>query len=395
MSKLKIGILGGGQLGLMTAQANAQRPDLHLELHFLDKNPAAPCSHLPHFTVGDVQNAQTVFDWGQHFDIISYEWEHISFEGLKKLEKAGKKVFPRPKTLEIIKDKGIQKQFYAQNQIPGSDFQLWESNQEVKMSFPLVQKARTGGYDGKGVQICKNKADLWPVPSVLEEKIKIKKELAIIIARNEKGEAQISPLVDMVFNPALNLVSEIVCPVDLGKIQRDVELKAQEIAKNLAAKLDLVGILAVEFFMTAKNELIVNEVAPRPHNSGHLSIEGWTSSQFELFLESISNKKLSKMEIKSPSMMINVLGEGENDLNKKTWGKLSEKVKNASQSPYKIPKVEDLNLFIHDYLKAEDKKGRKMGHLTILGRDLRDFSEIQEKAARVRADLGYNKSDCV
>lgn len=376
MKMIQLGILGGGQLGLMTHQAKEKNKDLGIDLHFLDKNPACSCSSLPGFTAGDVQDPEKVYEWGLDKDIISYEWEHISLEGIKKLEKAGKKVFPKPKTLEIIKDKGLQKQFYAENAIPTADFELWDKDRAVKMDFPLVQKARTGGYDGKGVQIVTKKEDLWPVPSVLELKIPLKTELAIIIARNESGETQVSPLVDMVFDDSLNLVSEVVCPVDYGQ---EIKEKAEKIAQKIAEKLDLVGILAVEFFLTDKNELLVNEVAPRPHNSGHLSIEGWEGSQFLLFLESICGKKLTKMESKTHTGMINVLGKGKTE---KTWGNFADHLpKNAQE----IPEVKEKGVYVHDYRKKEDNIGRKMGHITITGANRAD---LDVKLAWAKAELG-------
>ena len=355
--KRTLGILGGGQLGLMLLQASES---LDVDLHFLDPNPNCSIStKTSSLTVGDFKDYQTVLDFGQTVDVITIEIEHVNVEALEALEQLGKKVYPRSKVLRTIQDKGLQKQFYAQNNIPSPDFRLITDVSEIT-EFPIVQKARTGGYDGKGVQILKTKAGLnkaFPGPSVLESLVDLEREVGVIVVRNASGALQVFPPVDMEFDPELNLVKYVICPSDITK---EVNNKCVQLTKSIANAFDLVGILAVELFITKEGEVLVNECAPRVHNSGHLTIEGTNHSQFEMHLRAVMDLPLPKIQITEPSVMVNLVGEANGN----------PQIKNQTI-------LDDMpGAYMHWYEKTEVRVGRKMGHMTVLGENARAQAEI-------------------
>jgi 5-(carboxyamino)imidazole ribonucleotide synthase len=370
---MKIGILGGGQLGKMLFEAS---PAFDIELYFLENDINAPCSGFKNaFQLGNILDENDVYNFGKNMDIISIEIENVNIYALKRLENEGKKVFPQPHIIALIQDKGTQKQFYQQHNIPTSEFELVKDNAEKKLFFEhltniqkgikiqdFVQKMRTGGYDGKGVQVLKTKEDLdnqlFDVPCILEKKVDIQKEIAVIVARNPKGEIKTFPAVEMVFNPELNLVDYLLSPAD---ITQNIAQEAENIAKNIIEKLEMVGILAVEMFLDKQNNILVNEIAPRPHNSGHHTIEGNKTSQYTQHLNAILDLDLGNTSFLEQSVMLNILGE------------------NGYEGIAKyenLDKIEAIKgIFVHLYNKKITKSGRKMGHVTILDNNKNNLLE--------------------
>lgn len=359
----RLGMVGGGQLGRMFIQ-EAINFDVHV--HVLDPDANAPCKHIAHsFTQGSLNDYDTLYTFGLDKDVLTVEIENVNIEALEALEKLGKKVFPQPRVLRIIKDKGIQKEFYKDHNIPTAPFQLTENLEDVKQlanQLPFVQKMRTGGYDGKGVQVLRTENDFekaFETPSVIEEMIPFEKEISIIVARNENGEMAVYPAVECEFSEEANLVEFLFAPAN---ISTEIEYKAIELAKSVIEKLEMVGILAVELFLTKDSSLLVNEIAPRPHNSGHHTIECNVTSQFEQHMRSVLNLPLGSTEILQAGAMINLLGE-----------------KGYEGDVY----YEGLEKFIgkpgvhpHIYGKAQTKSFRKMGHVTIAGKDLIKVKEL-------------------
>lgn len=361
----KVGILGGGQLGMMLIE---ERKDLPIEFWILDPNSECSCANIADkLIIGDFNNYDDVLSFGENCDIITIEIEHVNTQALRYLEKQGKTIAPSADIIELVQDKGTQKDWYKKNNIPTSDFVLLKSIEEYEGSFPCIQKTRTGGYDGKGVQKVNNKEELWDTPSVIEPCVDIEKEISVIVARNKDGQLETFPCVEMVFNPIANLVEQLQSP---ATITAEQDQKAQSIAKNIAEKIELVGILAVEMFLTKTNEILVNEIAPRPHNSGHQSIEGNKTSQFHQHLRAILNLPLTSTAITKPSVMINVLGEP---------GFEGAALYDGKEIITEIPET-----FLHLYNKTITKPFRKMGHVTCLGETI---SEATEKANKVRKTL--------
>lgn len=366
--KIKIGILGGGQLGRMMIQSAI---NYNLYVCCLDPDPNAPCKTVANeFTKGSLTDYDTVYKFGKDKDIITIEIENVNVEALKALQKEGKKVFPQPEVIEIIKDKGLQKMFYQRNDIPSPDFFLVENKTQIEKYrdfFPFFQKLRTGGYDGKGVVKLghPNKIEhAFEEPSVLERLVDFDKEISVIVARNESGESKCFPAVECEFNPEANLVEFLFSPAN---IKKSIEKQATEIALKIAEKLNIVGILAVELFVTKDGKVLVNEVAPRPHNSGHQTIEGNITSQFEQHLRAILNLPLGDTSIIKPAVMINLLGEKNYEGPAKYEG-LTDAMK------YK-------GVYIHLYGKKHTKPFRKMGHITVVDDDL---SLAKKKAITVK-----------
>lgn len=355
--KLKIGVLGGGQLGRMMIQSAI---NYNLYICCLDPDANAPCKSLANeFTKGSLTDYDTVYKFGKDKDIITIEIENVNVEALKVLQKEGKKVFPQPEVIEIIKDKGLQKMFYQRNDIPSPDFFLVENREQIEKYrdfFPFFQKLRTGGYDGKGVVKLghPNKVDhAFEAPSVLERLVDFDKEISVIVTRNQSGEVKCFPAVECEFNPEANLVEFLFSPAN---IKKSVDKQATEIAVKIAEKLDIVGILAVELFVTKDGKVLVNEIAPRPHNSGHQTIEANITSQFEQHLRAILNLPLGDTSIIKPSVMINLLGEKNHEGPAKYEG-LTDVLK------YK-------GVYVHLYGKTTTKPFRKMGHITVVDDDL-------------------------
>lgn len=369
-NNFKLGVLGGGQLGRMMIQ-EAINMDIHV--HVLDPSSDAPCSKMAtSFTQGDFNDYQTVIDFGKDKDLITIEIEHVNTKALYELESLGVTIYPQPAVLEIIQDKGKQKIFYADHQIPTASFKLIEQPENFTPSkFPLVQKARTGGYDGKGVKVIQNenawKNEKFPVPSVIEDAIEIEKELSVIVARNPSGEIKAFPVVELVFDPKANLVDYLLCPAE---IDEEIKNKANEVALNVIQKMNMTGLLAVELFLTKSGEILVNEVAPRTHNSGHQSIEGNATSQFAQHLRAILDFPLGDTSVLKTSVMLNVLGDP---------GYKGNVIYSGLEEVLKIPQV-----YPHLYGKTTTKPYRKMGHITVLGENK---SECMDKISKIRSQF--------
>lgn len=349
-------MLGGGQLGRMFIQ-EALNYDVHV--HCLDLDPDAPCAHFASsFTIGSLTDFDTVYAFGKTKDLLTIEIENVNIDALDLLEKEGKIIYPSPRTLRIIQDKGLQKQFYVDNNLPTAPFSLFDSREEIKkiQHHPFVQKLRIGGYDGKGVQVIRTEKDfdkLFEAPSLVEEMIPFSKELSVIVARNKKGETAVYPTVECEFNPEANLVKFLFSPADISE---STEKKAQDIAIDIINKLDFVGILAVELFLKEDGEILINEIAPRPHNSGHQTIEGNITSQFEQHLRSILNWPLGSTSILQPSVMINLLGSA--GFQGKAYYENLDLI------------LQIAGVHVHLYGKEFTKPFRKMGHVTICNQSL-------------------------
>lgn len=350
---LKVGILGGGQLGRMWIQ-NAL--NYNVTCSVIDPDANAPCKNIcDNFTVGDITDFDTVYNFGQTVDLITIEIEKVNVEALEILESEGKLVYPQPSVIKMIRDKGVQKQWMKDHGIPTSDFQLIENKEALDKliwGLPYVQKLRKDGYDGKGVLIMRTKEDFehaFEAPSLVERLVDFEKEIAVIVARNANGETKTFPLVEMDFHPTANLVEFLVSPASVSEY---VAMKAENIAVKIADELELVGILAVEMFLTKSGDILVNEMAPRPHNSGHQTIEGNISSQFEQHLRAIFNQPLGDTDAKYHSVMINVLGEE---------GHTGDAVYKGMEEVLNLSGV-----YVHLYGKKITKPFRKMGHVTVV-----------------------------
>jgi 5-(carboxyamino)imidazole ribonucleotide synthase len=361
----KLGLLGGGQLGRMMIQ---EAISYNIDVHVLDGDSQAPCSSIATtFTHGSITDYQTVLDFGSDKDVITVEIENVNIEALEALERQGKKVFPQPRVLKIIKDKGLQKQFYLDNNLPTAPFILVSNQKDIETNanfLPAANKLRTGGYDGKGVVLLKSENDIengFDAPGILEKFVPFIKELAVIVARNESGETVVYPTVECEFSPKLNLVEFLFAP---ASISSEVDKKAQQIARDVINKLDMVGILAVELFLLENDEILINEIAPRPHNSGHHTIECNFTSQFEQHFRAVLNLPLGNTDIILPGVMINLLGEANYAGPAKYIG-----VYEAMQQK---------GVYIHLYGKTATKPHRKMGHITVVNQEI----ESAKKTAR-------------
>ncbi|MBY0482457.1 MAG: 5-(carboxyamino)imidazole ribonucleotide synthase [Chitinophagaceae bacterium] len=368
---MQVGILGGGQLGRMLLQAAA---NYTVETFVLENDANCPAAHLcHHFTKGDIRDFDTVYAFGKNLDAITIEIESVNIEALEKLASEGVRIFPNPASIRIIKNKITQKEFYKTNEIPSPDFVLTQSLEELKQQIhflPAVHKIAEGGYDGKGVQVLKdlNAIDKgFDAPSVLEKMIDLQKEIAIIIAINEKGEAAIYPPAEMLFDPILNLLDNQVSP---ARIPEKVLWKAEAIALKVAKALKSPGLFAVELFIDRDDNVWVNETAPRVHNSGHHTIEANYCSQYDMLWRIILGYPLGNTKPISPSAIVNLLGAPEYSGNAVYEG-LNEVLKAD-------------NVFVHLYGKADTKPGRKMGHVTILSSD---YQELLYQANRIKQML--------
>lgn len=371
IQQLNIGLLGGGQLGRMMIQSAI---NLNLSISVLDPDKNAPCRHLvKKFTQGSLTDYDTVYDFGKDKDLITIEIENVNTDALKALEKEGKKVFPQPHIIEMIQDKGLQKMFYQRNNIPSPDFFLIEDKSQIQKYagyFPFFQKLRKGGYDGKGVTKLVSPHHLekaFEAPSVLERLVDFEKELAVIVARSENGEIRCFPVVECEFNPEANLVEFLFSP---ASIKKSVEKEAIRLAAMVAEKLEIVGLLAVELFLTKDGKVLVNEIAPRPHNSGHHTIEANITSQFEQHLRAILNLPLGDTAIVRAGVMVNLLGD---------FGYEGEAVYQGMDDILKFSGV-----YVHLYGKATTKPFRKMGHATIVDDDI---LKAKQKARLVKNTL--------
>ena len=369
-SDFKLGILGGGQLGRMLL-AETQKFDIHTAV--LESNKNAPCAAICNeFVVGNLLDFDAVYNFGKKVDLLTIEIENINLDALDRLEAEGLKIFPKPKDLRIIQSKAIQKKFYLNHQIPTAAFHHFEYFKELKQSyenksimFPFVWKAARFGYDGNGVKVVRNIEDLNSLPNeecITEELIPFKNELAVIVARNEDGETKTYPVVEMEFHPEANQVEYVICP---ARIDSNIAKKAREVALKVVNDLDFIGLLAVEMFQTKEDEILVNEVAPRPHNSGHYSIEASYTNQFEQHLRSVLNLPLGSTTSKVAGIMVNLVGEEG----------FSGQV--IYQNIEKIIKIEGVTP--HIYGKKETRPFRKMGHVTIVNSDIDVARKIAQK----------------
>ncbi len=353
---LKVGILGGGQLGRMLLQAAANYP---VETFLMENDSAAQAAHLcHHFSTGDIRNFDDVYQFGKGLDAITIEIESVNLEALEKLESEGVKVYPKPSALRIIKNKISQKEFYRNLQVPSPAFVITANQQELKDQssyLPAVHKLAEGGYDGRGVQVIRTEKDIdkgFDKPSVLEKMVNIKKEVAQIVAVNNKGEIALFPIVDMVFDPDLNQLDYQISPAD---IQEKTRWKVEALSLAVVKGLKSAGIFAVELFIDNNNEVYVNETAPRVHNSGLHTIEGNFSSQFDMLWRVILDFPLGNTKAILPAAIVNLVGE-----------------KGFEGEAYYEGLNEVLKMdvaFVHLYGKQQTKPGRKMGHVTILSTD--------------------------
>ena len=372
-SDFKLGILGGGQLGKMLLYETRK---YDIQAFVLDPSDEAPCKIASdYFQQGDLMDYKTVLDFGRKVDVLTFEIESVNILALKQLETEGIKVYPSSKTLDKIQDKSVQKQFFKDNNIPTATFSAFKSRaefinalNEAKLKFPLVWKSATGGYDGRGVMILRSQKDLQEIPEgacIAEDMIPFKTELAVIVARNPSGQMVTYPVVEMEFHPTSNQVEYVICP---ARIDDAVAQKARKLAETVSEAFQHVGLLAVEMFQTKDDEILVNEVAPRPHNSGHFTIEASYTNQFEQHLRAVLDLPLGNTESKVGAIMLNLAGE-ENH----TGPAIYQNIEKILQMPGVTP---------HIYGKKITRPFRKMGHITIVNKDLKVAHEIAEQVKK-------------
>ena len=367
-SDFKLGILGGGQLGKMLLSETRK---WDIQTFVLDPSADAPSKIACNtFVQGDLMDFQTVYQFGKQVDTLTFEIELVNVDALEKLESEGIHVYPSPKTLRKIQNKGVQKTLYKNHHIPTADFKIFENLKMVKseiadLQFPFVWKCTEFGYDGYGVKIIRKVADLDQLPDtecIVEEIIPFKNELAVIVVRNVSGEIKSYPVVEMEFHPEANQVEYVICP---ARIDDKVAQKATDIALQVAEVFEPVGLLAVEMFLTHDDEILVNEVAPRPHNSGHYSIEASYTSQFENHLRAILDLPLGNTKSKVAGIMVNLVGEAD----------FSGAV--VYENIEQILKIDGVTP--HIYGKKQTRPFRKMGHVTIVNEDMNEARKIAER----------------
>lgn len=372
-SDFKLGILGGGQLGKMMLYETRK---FDIQTHVLDPSDEAPCKiSCNYFEQGSLLDYETVLSFGRKVDVLTFEIETVNVEALEQLEKEGKKVFPSSGTLRKIQDKSVQKQFYADNNIPTARFKIFKNKAELtealvhkKLTFPFVWKSATGGYDGKGVSVIRDDEDVIPLPDlacIAEEMIPFKNELAVIVARNVSGETKTYPVVEMEFHPEANQVEYVICP---ARIEAEIAEKTRKVAAKVSEAFQHVGLLAVELFQTENDEILVNEVAPRPHNSGHYSIEGSFTNQFEQHLRAILDLPLGNTDSKTGAVMVNLVGS-ENHQGNVQYENIEKILQMDGVTP-------------HIYGKKQTRPFRKMGHVTIANKDLNEARRIAEEVKK-------------
>ncbi|TDQ30205.1 5-(carboxyamino)imidazole ribonucleotide synthase [Tenacibaculum caenipelagi] len=369
-SNFKLGVLGGGQLGRMLL-SETQKFDIYTVI--LDGNTDAPCAQICNeFHQGDLLDYDTVYNFGKQVDLLTIEIENVNIDALDTLEAEGLTIYPKPKNLRTIQNKAYQKVFYHDKGIPTADFSRFTSIEELKhaisneaVTFPFVWKSARFGYDGNGVKVVRSINDLENLPTgecISEKLIPFKNELAVIVARNVNGETKTYPVVEMEFHPEANQVEYVICP---ARIDETVAKKAQEVALNVANSFNFVGLLAVEMFQTKDDEILVNEVAPRTHNSGHYSIEASYTNQFEQHLRSILNLPLGNTESKVAGIMVNLVG-AEGYTGDVIYENIEEILKIDGVTP-------------HIYGKKTTKPFRKMGHVTIVNQDINEARKIAQQ----------------
>ena len=368
-SDFKLGILGGGQLGKMMLFDTRK---FDIQTYVLDPSDEAPCKiACDKFVMGDLMDFETVYNFGKLVDILTFEIELVNLEALVKLEEEGLKVYPSPKTLKLIQNKGVQKDFYTKHAIPTANYTRFNNLKslvvailESKIQLPFVWKCTEFGYDGNGVKIIREVSDLdnlANVECIAEEMIPFKNELAVIVCRSPSGEIKTYPAVEMEFHPEANQVEYVICP---ARIDDEVAEKAKAIALHVSEKFNHVGLLAVEMFQTEDDEIIVNEVAPRPHNSGHYSIEASYTSQFENHLRAILDLPLGNTESKVAGIMVNLVG-AEGFSGDVVYENIEKILAWNGVTP-------------HIYGKKQTRPFRKMGHVTIVNKDIDEARRIAE-----------------
>ena len=369
-SDFKLGILGGGQLGKMMLY-ETRKWDIFTKV--LDSSSEAPCRmSCNQFVKGSLLDFDTVYNFGKDVDVLTIEIENVNLDALEKLESEGVKVYPQPKALRIIQNKAKQKLFYIDHEIPTADFQRFAYLSEIEdsitnggMRLPFVWKVAQFGYDGQGVKVVRSLEDLKDLPKgecIAETMIPFKNELAVIVSRNSKGEIKTYPVVEMEFHPEANQVEYVICP---ARIDDKVAEKARSLALKVADKIGLTGLLAVEMFQTEDDQILVNEVAPRPHNSGHYSIEASYTNQFEQHIRSILGLPLGLTDSKVAGVMVNLVG-AENYTGDVVYENIEEIMAMEGVTP-------------HIYGKAQTRPFRKMGHVTIVHNDLTKARKIAQK----------------
>jgi 5-(carboxyamino)imidazole ribonucleotide synthase len=367
----KVGIIKGGQLGRMLIQAGI---DYGISAHVLEPDAEAPCRDLcDRFVVGDLLDEETVYQFGRSVDVLTFEFEHVNLRALERLEAEGKAVHPGSRVMAIAGDKGRQKEFFMQNGIPTADFMLITGRsglERADLSFPCVQKTRTAGYDGRGVQALESPRDIpraWDVPSVIERKIDFEKEISVIVARDRFGSTASYTPAEMSAYPGQYLLDRLFYP---ARIPAALSERASAIARELAVKLDLVGVLAVEMFVTRSGEVLVNEIAPRAHNTGHQTIESSVTSQYAQQIRCVLGLPLGSVELVRPSVMINLIGEP------------------GFEGPVKYVGIDEVlrteGVHLHLYGKTLTRPYRKMGHITITGHNIQS---AEEKSKWVQSQL--------
>lgn len=369
-SDFRLGILGGGQLGKMMLY-ETRKWDVWTKV--LDASAEAPCNiSCNQFVQGELLDYDTVYKFGQGLDLLTIEIENVNLDALEQLEKEGLKVFPQPKALRIIQNKAKQKLFYVDNDIPTAEFQRFAYLSEIKdsiqnggLKLPFVWKAAQFGYDGQGVKVVRELSDLEGLPKgecIAETMIPFKNELAVIVARNASGDIKTYPVVEMEFHPEANQVEYVICP---ARIADDVANKARKLALKVAKKIALTGLLAVEMFQTDDDQILVNEVAPRPHNSGHYSIEASYTNQFEQHIRCILDLPLGATESKVAGIMVNLVG-AEGHSGDVVYENMEEILRLEGVTP-------------HIYGKKQTRPFRKMGHVTIVNEDIDKARKIAQE----------------
>ena len=369
-SDFKLGILGGGQLGKMLLY-ETRKWDIYTKV--IDASPDAPCKiACNEFILGSLLDFEAVYEFGKDVDVLTIEIENVNVDALEKLENEGVTVYPPTKALRTIQNKATQKLFYTDNNIPTAPFSRFAYLSEIEdaianggITLPFVWKSARFGYDGQGVQIVRKVEDLKGLPAgecIAEQMVNFKNELAVIVARSSKGEVKTYPVVEMEFHPEANQVEYVICP---ARIDDAVAKKAQEVALKVSENIHHVGLLAVELFQTQEDEILVNEVAPRPHNSGHYSIEASYTNQFEQHIRAILGLPLGNTQSKVAGIMVNLVGaEGH------TGDVIYENMDSVLDTPGVTP---------HIYGKKQTRPFRKMGHVTIVNEDMAKARQVAQE----------------
>ena len=369
-SNFKLGILGGGQLGKMLLN-DTRKFDIYTCV--LDSSNEAPCKIASNeFHLGDLMDFDAVYNFGKQVDVLTIEIENVNVDALEMLEKEGVKVYPSSKTLRTIQNKATQKLFYLDHDLPTAPFSRFAYLSEIEdaldnggLTMPFVWKAAKFGYDGTGVKVVRSLSDLESLPKgecIAENLVPFKNELAVIVSRNVSGETKTFPVVEMEFHPEANQVEYVICP---ARIDKKVAQKATEIALKVSKAFNHVGLLAVEMFQTKNDDILINEVAPRPHNSGHQTIEASYTSQFEQHLRAILDLPLGRTDSKVGGIMVNLVGAEEY-----TGNVIYKNIDSIMKMDGVTP---------HIYGKKQTRPFRKMGHVTIVNEDLNEARKIAEQ----------------